>query len=49
MLFEVQDKAGRITIILDAARTFLNIVDISGEDLDSRLSEGFALTQTTMG
>ena len=47
--FEVQDKAGRITMILDAARTFLNIVDISGEDLDSKLSEGFALTQTTMG
>ena len=46
--FEVQDKAGRITMILDAVRTFLNIVDISGEDLDSKLSEGVALTRTNV-
>ena len=46
---EMQGKSERIQMILDAARTFLNIVDISGEDLDSKLSEGFALTQTTMG
>ena len=32
-------------MILDAAKTFLNIVDISGEDLDSKLSEGDTLTQ----
>ena len=46
--FEVQDKAGRIKMILDAAKTFLNIVDISGEDLDSKLSEGDRLTQTNV-
>ena len=44
-----QDKEARIKMILDAARTFLNIADISGEDLESKMNEGFAKTQTNMG
>ena len=36
---KVQDKDARFKMILDAARTFLNIEDISGEDLDSKMSE----------
>ena len=36
---------GRIKTVLDAARRYLNIVDISGEDLDVTLQEGFASTQ----
>ena len=45
---KVHDKDGRIKMILDAARIFLKI-DIRGEDMDSKLSDGFALIQTTMG
>ena len=39
---EIQSKSERITMILHAARKFLDVVDISGEDLDDTLREGFA-------
>ena len=43
---EIQRKSERIKMVLDAARRFLNVGDISGEDLDTALREGFAPTQT---
>ena len=43
---EMQGKSERIKMVLEAARRFLNIVDITGEDLDSTLREGFATPQT---
>ena len=42
---EIKGKTERIKMILDAARRFLKIEDISGEDLDNLLREGFAPTQ----
>ena len=32
-------------MVLDAARRYLSVIDISGEDLDVTLLEGFASTQ----
>lgn len=43
---EIRGKLERINMVLDAARRFLNAVDIFGENLDATLREGFALTQT---
>ena len=47
---KVQNKEERIKMILDAAKTFLNIADLdfSGEDLESKLNEGLTLTQSHM-
>ena len=42
---EMKGKTERIRMILDAARRFLKIEDISGEDLDKLLREGFMPTQ----
>lgn len=33
-------------MLLEAGRKFLDIVDISGEDLDITVREGFVTTQT---
>ena len=43
---DIQSKTERIKMILDAATRFLDIVDISGEDLDDTLRGGLASTQT---
>ena len=46
---EIQSKSERIKMILDAATRFLDVADISGEDLDDTLREGFApSTQTNV-
>ena len=42
---EMQGKSERIKMVLEAARRFLNIEDISGEDIDCTLREGSALAQ----
>lgn len=39
---EVEGKSERIKMVLDAAKRFLKIDNITGEDLDSTLREGFA-------
>lgn len=44
---EIQVKSERIKMLLDTARRFLNVGDISGEDLDVTLRGGFAPTQTS--
>ena len=47
---EIKGKSERIKMVLEAARRFLNIVDITGEDLDITLREGCAAqSQTTIG
>ena len=38
---EMQGKSERIKMVLEAARRFLNIGDITGEDLDNTLRGGF--------
>ena len=43
---EMQGKSERIKMVLDAARRFLGIEDITGEDLDTTLREGFAQAQS---
>ena len=44
------EKMIKIKMVLEAARRFLNIVDITGEDLDITLREGCAAqSQTTIG
>ena len=45
---EIQSKSERIKMILVAASRFLDIVDISGEDLDDILRGGAASTQAKM-
>ena len=45
---DISRKTERIKMVLDAARRFLNIVDISGEDLNEILTEEFAPTPTEM-
>ena len=42
---EMKGKTERIRMVLDAARRFLKIEDISGEDLDKLLREGFTPAQ----
>ena len=42
---ELKGKSERIKMVLEAARRFLNIVDITGEDLDITLREGFTPSQ----
>ena len=44
---EIEGKSERIKMVLDAARRFLDVVDVSGEDLDNTLREGFTSTQTS--
>ena len=44
---EIKGKSERIKMVLNAARKFLGIEDITGEDLDSTLREGCVTTQTT--
>lgn len=34
-------------MVLDVARSFLNVVDISGKELDATLRERFAQTQAS--
>ena len=41
---EITGKSERIKMILDAARRFLKVDDVSGEDLDNVLREGFTPT-----
>ena len=43
---EIQGKSERIKMVLDAAKRFLNVVDVSGEDLDNTLREEFMSTLT---
>ena len=43
---EIKGKSERIKMVLEAARRFLNIEDITGEDLDVTLREGCAPSQT---
>ncbi len=43
MVLNIQGKAERIKMVPDAARRFLNVVDISGEDVDITLRKGFAI------
>ena len=40
MLLQYKGKLERIKMVLDAARRYLNVVDISGEDLEITLTEG---------
>ena len=42
---EMKGKSERIMMVLDAARRFLKIEDISGGDIDRILRDGFAPTQ----
>ena len=42
---EMQGKSERIKMVLEAARRFLNIEDITGEDLDNTL-RGVSTNQT---
>ena len=42
---EIKGKSERIKMILDAARRFLDVEDVSGEDLDNVLREGFSTAQ----
>ena len=44
--FQMQGRSERIKMVLDAANRFLDIDNISGEDIDCTLREGFAPTQT---
>ena len=46
---EIQGKSERIKMILDAAKRFLDVHDVSGEDLDNVLRDGFTATQTGSG
>ena len=39
---DIQTKSERIKMVLDAARRFLRVEDVTGEDLDNKLREGFA-------
>ena len=43
---EIDRKSERIKMVLDAARRFLDIGEITGEDLNDLLNEEFAPTQT---
>ena len=43
---EIKGKSERIKMVLDAARRFLDIVDISGEELDNTLRKEFIPSQT---
>ena len=43
---EISRKTERITMVLEAARRFLNVVDVTGEDLDAVLREGVTAAQT---
>ncbi|CAM4675085.1 unnamed protein product [Leuciscus chuanchicus] len=43
---EIKGKSERIKMVLDAARRFLDIVDISGEELDDTLRKEFIPSQT---
>lgn len=42
---EIKGESERIKMVLAAARSLLNIVDISGQEQDVILREGFAQTQ----
>ena len=44
---DIKTKSEIIKMVLDAAKRFLNVVDVTGEDLDNTLREGFASTQTS--
>ena len=43
---EIPRKSERIKMVLDAARRFLNVGEISGEELDDMLREGCAPPQS---
>ena len=43
---EIQRKSERIKMVLAAAKRFLNVVDVTGEDLDSVLREEYTEAQT---
>ena len=45
---EIPRKSERIRMVMDAARRFLDIVEISGEDLNDILTEEFAPAPTAM-
>lgn len=42
---KIQGKSEQMKMVLDAARRFLKIMDISGEDIDSTLGKGSAPAQ----
>lgn len=43
---EISRKSERIKMVLEAARRFLNVVDVTGEDLDTVLREEVTVPQT---
>ena len=44
---DIKTKSERIKMVLEAARRFLNVEDVSGEELDNTLREGVSSTQTS--
>ena len=46
---EIKTKSERIKMVLDAARRFLGVENVSGEDLDSTLREGFSTQASGTG
>ena len=45
---DIKTKSERIKMVLYAAKVFLKIEDVSGEELDSTLREGFSATQPSV-
>ena len=46
---EIQRKSERIKMVLAAAKRFLNVMDVTGEDLDSLLREEYTEGAQTQG
>ena len=44
---DIKTKSERIKMVLVAAKTFLNVVDVSGEELDNTLREGVLSSQAS--
>ena len=44
---DIQTKSERIKMVLEAARRFLDVIDVTGEDLDITLREEFTPSQAS--
>ena len=44
---DIQTKSERIKMVLEAARRFLDVLDVTGEDLDKTLREGVVVAQAS--
>ena len=42
---DIQSKSERIKMVLEAARRYLDVLDVTGEDLDNILREGVVSSQ----